>query len=123
MLCVARPKLLALEKVMRFHVAAAALGVGRIFVVPAYSQDKPIVGVGVFCETADKVGKFIRTATETDIGEAFRDSSAPTPSCAIAPIADYEREQVASIREGLKSFRIVRATIISVRKDNVWIAA
>jgi hypothetical protein len=106
---------------MRFHAAAALIALGVVASAPAHAQDRAIVGVGVFCETADQVGKFIRTATEVNIGAAFKASKAPTPSCAIAPVAYYEREQVASIREGLKSFRVVRATVVSVLKDNVWI--
>jgi hypothetical protein len=106
---------------MRHHAAAALIALGLVASAPTHAQDRPIVGVGVFCETADQVGKFIRAATEVNIGEAFKASRAPTPFCAIAPVAYYEREQVGSLREGLKSFRILRATVVSVLKDNVWV--
>jgi hypothetical protein len=100
-------------------ILALGLGVSIVLGTPAYSEDGSIVGASVFCDTAENMGRYLRAA---EAGESDRilASSARAPASCVAGVARYyEREQIRLAREGIKTFRIMRITVVGVFRDGI----
>jgi hypothetical protein len=110
------------EMRVRFYVAALVLGGGVLFTADARPSEKIVMGAGLFCATPESAGQVIHNGAtnETRAWPTAVDGS--VQQCTAGAAAYFEREQVKSIQEGIKSFRVMRVTIIGFMRNGVLVA-
>jgi hypothetical protein len=89
--------------------------------IQAPVANHPVLGASIFCDTAEDMGQYIHAAEAGDADRILSSTDRPRPSCAAAAANYHEHEQVRVIQDGIRSFRIMRVTVVGVYRNGALI--
>jgi hypothetical protein len=90
---------------------------------PASADENETVVAGVFCQTAEEMGRYIRIAEGGDNQDLLSSAgNLPQLQCQAAAARYHQREEVNQVQGQVLSFRIVKVTIIGFYKNGQLIS-
>jgi hypothetical protein len=113
----------AVKLAARLICAASALG--WAFSANAAEPPQVNVGIGLFCDSAEQVERYLALSGENaapeDTLRAVNDEAKNSDACGVAAIAFVADERVRTVIHSNGAVRIMRVTVIAAVTENGWL--